>query len=306
MDGGIIGGRALMEMMGKGVLFADGTWDGENVRAAKYDLRLSDELLVVRNPNRDPLYVREGERRKARFTIEPGGMALVSTKERLRLPLNIAANIGNKFEYIAHGALMLNGLHVDPGYGWDDRAGKPLFFMLANTSAHPLPVVPGETVIGVLQFLRVRDALGSDLPRVSDRGDQIIDQFFGSKKPPELGLGFFETMTELRQDHNDLEKRFEEVEKGAQSLIQFGVFLVAATILVTFAVFVIEAAGDEDMNASISKLVSTLSRHWPGTLALLGILFFVSRLVQGILDIAGKVVARISRPRSVRSRRSKR
>lgn len=199
----------------------------------------------------------------------------MSTMERLRLPPDVAANIGNKFEYIIKGALMLNGLHVDPGYGYDTPDGKPLFFMLANTSLQPIRIKPGKEVIGILQFISVTESLPDESDDATARADYVMEEYFSSESPPELSLSLFEAVEDIRTSHKELKTRFEEVEKGTK---EFGVFLIAATALVGLTIALLDFVRSSGGKETFAWLVNTLPRDWPRALVLLAFTVFLTVL----------------------------
>jgi deoxycytidine triphosphate deaminase len=137
-------------------IFDPGTADRSKVRAAKYYLTLGHEFLIL------PDNRRYGENTPCRrgFVLEPGQTALVSTKERISIPVDLSAIFGPVFDLSDSGILFFGGMLIDPGFGgfvegnehWHPKP-EPLSFYLANVGSQAYPLHPGTDRIASIAFI---------------------------------------------------------------------------------------------------------------------------------------------------------
>jgi deoxycytidine triphosphate deaminase len=202
--GSVLTADEIRELLRSGLIFkkdvnGNDTYDEGNLRAAAYDLRMANDQIIVPNPEDPgkPLRCRTGEHRTSTIILKPGDVALLSTRERLAMPWNIAGNLGLKFSLASQGILTLTGLFVDPGYGLDSDDAR-LHFLVANVGAKDVPLVPGKERIAAIQFIRVSGSTEERIPP-PDRSDVEREFFDPMSTTPPAGLDLFRTLENARQ-----------------------------------------------------------------------------------------------------------
>lgn len=81
-----------------------------SLQPASYDMRLGKKAVVTGVADEIDL------EKKGSLTIKAGDFALLTTLESIKLPNNIAGNIGVKSYYTRKGMVVLAGLQIDPGF----------------------------------------------------------------------------------------------------------------------------------------------------------------------------------------------
>ena len=94
-------------------------FDEGKLKGASYDLTLGKEALVS---NRDQKVVL-GPDIASGLTLEAGDFALVITSESIKLPMNMAGNIGMRSTLARMGLILLHGMQIDPGFEGHLRFG---------------------------------------------------------------------------------------------------------------------------------------------------------------------------------------
>ena len=108
-------------------------WQDERVQAASVDLSVGQ---IVKP---DGTLVLDGA-----YNLPPGGMAVVLTREVLKLPADVAALSCAPNFISMDGVLILNPGHIDPGYE------GPITARLINFRRADYPVIVGEPIVTVL------------------------------------------------------------------------------------------------------------------------------------------------------------
>lgn len=127
--GGLISEKDITLMIDNGMLVKNAIY--ENVKGASYDLRLGDEYYYGGR-------IRKIEEESFRLTIEPYDYAIVSSKEEICLPKDVAAHFGLTVGLFCQGIILSNGQQVDPGFR------GTLFCLLFNTSNRPVTIKRNE------------------------------------------------------------------------------------------------------------------------------------------------------------------
>lgn len=213
----------------KGV-FVEGTWEEKNLRGAAYDLRIARDYLVLPNGKRYWDGGPEGhDRRETSFWLKPGGVAFVTTVEELQMPEVLVANVAVKFRNSLSGILVMGGFLVDPGY-----RGR-LHFQLANIGRDPFEIVPEQTSIAALQFLRVEGATDLDRHPPPDSDRLLRAVFNSSVKDEQLDpLAFFTLRKRVKKVERKLEKGIADMSvtrRSVNALLVFGLIMIFAAIL---------------------------------------------------------------------------
>lgn len=93
------------------------SYEHECFNGWEYDLRLGNEYYSTTSDL--PVYL---NKKDPYVVIRSGDFALLITKEKLQMPLDVMAFISIKFTYKQKGLINISGFHVDPGYN-----GKIIF-----------------------------------------------------------------------------------------------------------------------------------------------------------------------------------
>ena len=83
-----------------------------SLQPASYDIRLGDRALLSRG-EQEIDFSKEGVKQ---LKIGPGDFALVLSKEKFKMPLNMVGHIGGKSQLGRRGLTLQAGLQIDPGF----------------------------------------------------------------------------------------------------------------------------------------------------------------------------------------------
>ena len=82
VDNMILSSDAIQERLARGEIFRPDTWDPSCIKEASYVLRIDNDGLLVDGTFYDPGVPYKG----SDFVVEPGKIAILSTKELLDMP----------------------------------------------------------------------------------------------------------------------------------------------------------------------------------------------------------------------------
>lgn len=242
----ILGTEKILERLEKGEIFHKGTWESECLKEASYALRVAPDGMVVGGNAYGP-----GKRYPHRvIKIEPGRIAILSTKERLCMPGDLVGKLGVRLDFASMGLTGLMGIQVDPYYGVDHEQER-LYIKVANFGNKTVDIRPGNTVFNVEfsivekarkpsrpkqeTWYRIRDALDDQGPsdwtyvaRVQATLNQRADELQNNQQDMEVNLN--QRADDLQ---NNQQKELSGIRNNQQSVVMFGVFLVAVAILGT-------------------------------------------------------------------------
>ncbi len=108
---GVLSRAMINELLANGQLIEKGSFLPKQVQSASYDLRLGQkcylgsEKKIIMLSKDDPI-----------LTIPPQDVAVLSTVEKLKLPLNVIGRWNIRIGLIYQGVLLVSGPQVDPGY----------------------------------------------------------------------------------------------------------------------------------------------------------------------------------------------
>src|SRR2546426_3268427 len=91
-----------------------------------YQLTVGDEIYI--SSVEKPLSLKD----RQSVTIRPGEYAIISTAEKLNVPLTKMGLVSMKFRYTGYGLINVSGFHVDPGFKGN--------FLFTVFNAGPTPV----------------------------------------------------------------------------------------------------------------------------------------------------------------------
>jgi deoxycytidine triphosphate deaminase len=204
---GILPHQWISGLLKAGMLLEEAEVSG--VQAASYDLRLGDEYFyggrIKRLSSTNPI-----------LTIEPYDYAIVTSKERARMPNDVAGRFDLSVGLFSQGVILSNGPQIDPGFEGN------LFCLLLNTSSSPVLLRRGHHY-ATLEMSRMLES--SDKPYAGDRQGKgsILDYL-----PSNAARGAI----------NELKRELEQLRKESSRLQTF--FIAALSLM--FAVSALLAA----------------------------------------------------------------
>jgi deoxycytidine triphosphate deaminase len=247
-------------------------WCTENLRGAKYDLRMSDTGMVLPGgrfvlPNDEPY--------QTPILLHPGQTIFVSTRERLHVPLDLVGNMSIKGDLSRDGILSLTGLIVDPGYENGPSADGRLHFRLANLGARPIVLKPGETRIASIQFLRLSGRAKAD--------PQAFPNVWANIHELQEGLGFIEELGALRLASENLRRDFENQRRSVEYVVVAGVLVILATLFGVVLTGLLSLGADSRLVASAKNVVpDDRGGQWLFVFALFGLALIIGAAMVGI------------------------
>ena len=215
----VLGGNQIRERLDLGQIFKLDTWDDEGIKEASYALRLAWDGLVVDGQPYPP-GIPYGD---TQIRIEPGRIAILSTKEVLKMPEDLVGKVGVRLDFAALGLLGLMGIQVDPYYGHDTDTER-LYFRVANVSNEPIRLHRSDRVFNI----ELHDTQGATRPSPTrEDGWTRMQRLIRNQRDASWTY-----ITRVEQDVKAVDERY-------QPLILFGVVLVAVTILGVMAMVMI-------------------------------------------------------------------
>jgi len=128
-SGGLLSYEIIQLMIKLNLLIKNGNFD--NIKGSSYDLTLGDEYYnagkIKTLSDKEPFIL-----------IEPYDYAIVTSKEKVIMPNDIASNFGLSVSLFCQGIILSNGPQVDPGFR------GILLCLLFNTSDVPVLLKRGE------------------------------------------------------------------------------------------------------------------------------------------------------------------
>jgi len=219
----ILGGKSIEARLNAGQIFRKDTWEKSSIKEASYALRVANDGMVIGDDIYEP---GKNYYSKPFIEIEPGRIAILSTVERLCMPNDLAGKLGIRLDYASRGLTGLMGIQVDPCYG-QNRPDERLFIKVANFGNETVKIPPGDAVFNI-EFSKVENPITVDKPSTWERIKRSI-----ADQPSETRDWTY--MTRVQTDAQGIESRvgrdIDSIREGPQSVVMFGVFLVAITIL---------------------------------------------------------------------------
>ena len=225
----ILGSDAIRERLDNGEIFRRGTWAPKSIKEASYSLRVASDEMVVGGT----IYEPGGNIYSMPFIeIGPGRIAILSTMERLFMPGDLVGKLGIRLDYASKGLTGLMGIQVDPFYGQNHPAER-LYIKVANFGNESVRFLPGEAVFNI-EFSKVTGAVNPNKPSTWERiKKSLADQEHSDwTYVTRVQSDMEDRAQKLEQDtEKQVSRGIEGVRDNQQSVVMFGVFLVAITIL---------------------------------------------------------------------------
>ena len=286
----ILGTTEIKKRLDAGQIFQQGTWDAGCIKEASYALRVAEDGMVF---DGKPYAPDGGDCPKWPITLKSGHLATLSTLERLCMPGDLVGKLGIRLDFASQGLTDLMGIQVDPFYGTDKDAER-LFIRVANFGNEDIVIAAGAAVFNI-EFSKVE---GADKPAKPKESTwiRVLHGIAGQERNNFSHVT--KVQTDLSQRANDLEKLMstradglerqlskdvDGIRNNQQSVVMFGVFLVAITILGVILNLLFNAESSPDWVAAWGWIV-------------LFVLFSVAALaVTGFVIVAGVVFWRSQR-----------
>lgn len=290
--GHILDREGILERLHRGQIFLTGSWDTSCLRASAYDLRMSEDLIVVPEGNKYPTgrFYKRGERRTTDVILHPGDVAFVSTLEKICMPWDISGSVGHKFSLASRGLIVLTGMFIDPGFGlepkdddnWVSAEDRRLHFLIANVGSTEVALRPGVERIAAIQFTKIKEVTEKRI--VYSVGFQAIEQeYLSAQNSSDVGLVFFRNMADLKENFQDLRKEiidfkarvhnFEQrllaIESGSNQIVMFGLYLICVTLLGTSIAITLGSIQNNALSSRLLHTVNMLDLHWRGAIVFL-------------------------------------
>ena len=281
----ILGHNEIHNRLTKGEIFRKGTWKSCCVKEASYALRVASDGLILEGETYGP----NNRCIEGSITIKPGQIAVLSTQERINMPVDLAGSIGIRFEYACRGLIGFMGIQVDPLYG-QNQDSERLYIRVANVSSDDI-VIPSGAEVFTLEFHTV---LGNVPPRPESRESMWsrIRNILDTLSTPNLSNAS-QIQGDLTNVRIQLKSDIRGVKDYLQPLVMFGIFLIAVTILAVMLTVIVSGSDIPEV------YVPTWVRNWGwkvllGTLSaaavaisLIGVVSVVSVALQFLSSNAG-------------------
>ena len=212
----ILSGKAIRERLEEGEILRPGTWDANALKEASYALRLAPDGMILDGKPYNPGKRYEGEY----IEIKPGRIAILSTVERLNMPSDLVGKIGIRLDQALQGVTGLMGIQVDPLYG-HDRGDERLFVRVVNLGNETVKLRPYQPIF-TYEVHELKGGVECDSVARESQWDRILRV---------LGNQSNLSWTYVTRVRSDLSVETQKVRDTFQSVVMFGVFLVAVTIL---------------------------------------------------------------------------
>ena len=221
----ILGREEILKRLKSGDIFRKFTWDEKCLQEASYALRIADDGLLL-----DGKFYNPGVQYKGDYiNIDPGKIAILSTKEEIVMPADLVGKIGIRLNYALLGLTGLMGIQVDPRYGCDKQKER-LFIRVANFGNAPIRLSPGDMVF----TFELHEVAGEvpENPR-QDSWPRIKKQLAGLDNASWSYVTQVEDNFDKRAESlkDQVSSEAESLRQHLQPVVLFGIFLVAVTIL---------------------------------------------------------------------------
>ena len=229
----ILARNEILRRLDAGEIFRRTTWCKTCLKEASYALRIADDALLVNGKFYDPGQKYDGDY----IAIEPGKIAILSTKERLNMPVDLVGKIGIRLNYAHQGLTGLMGIQVDPLYG-RDKPAESLYVRVANLGNETIRLSPGDEVF----TFELHQVVGSFPPK--DRESTWL------RMKDELRYQSDASWSYATRVESNLSAETESLKNHLQPLVMFGVFLVAVSILGVAIAVLMQAPGPDKVVGS--------------------------------------------------------
>ena len=210
-------------------IFKPETHDDTGIKEASYVLRVAGDGLMFEGK----IFELDTNKPATSIEINPGKIAVLSTKEHLTMPDCLVGKIGIRLRYALQGLTGLMGIQVDPCYGQNTPGGERLYIRVANLGINPIILFPGERVftfelhqlktpVKCEQF-QSRESTWQVLKRDLPRGEEASWSYASRIDD--------RTVRRERAYQRRFDQQIAGIRDYLQPIVMFGIFLVAVSIL---------------------------------------------------------------------------
>ena len=158
--GAILTEEEILDLVERGSLITQDTFDKKGLDCCSYDIRLGSKALLGGQAVQQDLT-------KQPLVLSPGGYVAVISLEKVSIPSNMVARINSKRRVAYEGIALLTGTQVDPGY-----KGHLLFGMY-NVSSRRIILSYGQPICGL-----VFETLTKEVSRPKQPDPYLLDGEF--------------------------------------------------------------------------------------------------------------------------------
>jgi len=195
--------------------------DESQIKNARYQLKVGDEVYVTSNEVKQTL----GEREQ--FCILPGQFAIILTEESVTVPSDSIAFISMRYGIKLNGLVNVSGFHVDPGF-----VGK-LKFCVYNAGSKSVVLTRGEPafLIWYCNLDGVTDIYQGDHKNQMQISSLDVNQTHGEKLTP------VELKEKFDEKTHSIELRLTTVENNLTILRNTAITVFVALAFIIFKDF---------------------------------------------------------------------
>ena len=157
------------------------------------------------------------------------------------MPSDLVGKLGVRLDFASRGLTGLMGIQVDPYYG-SDQPEERLYIKVANFGDETVDVKPGEAVFNI-EFAEAKGAAKPDPPK-RPTWNRLIENLVNQDHSDWTYVARIQTDLNKRSDaledrvsrdmnqvRGEQQRELTGIRDNQQSVVMFGVFLVAITIL---------------------------------------------------------------------------
>lgn len=214
----LLSNKEMQKKIEKGNIEIEPAPPDEAIQPASVDLSLGGEAYRAGDDQKTELS--EGDI----LHLPAGGLAVVLTRETVRLDPNIAGNIGLRSKYTRKGVDLLAGPQIDPGFE------GPLHLTLINLSPSPIALSYGDRFCTV-EFHELPEEVGESYAGQYQGQTSITTAEIRDISEKEL------TLSEVVKNTRNIARDISEMKKTINRLstrvdYQMTIFLVAVITLI--------------------------------------------------------------------------
>ena len=209
-------------------IFVMDSCDPEGVKEASYVLRVASDQLMFEAG----VYELGAPHQATSIVINPGRIAVLSTKELLHMPNDLVGKIGIRLQYALQGLTGLMGIQIDPLYG-KRRGGERLYIRVVNLGVDPITLYPGDGIF-TFELHQLTGYVESNRYLNKGRTWDVL-----RRNLPGRGNASWSYASQINDETQERETNYQRqfnqqiagIRDYLQPVVMFGIFLLAVTIL---------------------------------------------------------------------------
>jgi deoxycytidine triphosphate deaminase len=210
-----------------GDVFEAGTFDESGIDRAAYNLHLDDQEIIVdgnlyyhdENPYRTSEH-------HGRIILPARKITIVTSIERFHMPADLVARGGVSLRLANKGLIGLFGPQIDPGYS------GPFIAVVWNSGPDDLELNKGDHIVK-LEF-HTLESPSTEKPRPPKSIKEMDRRITEKSLLEDIDRRFRsvqDQVDKLNSGENENRLKLSEIEKSYQTIVLFGVFLVASAVI---------------------------------------------------------------------------